>query len=229
MNPMLNKTLRALCAGMMSLAVVLPGACNAQGDKTVNIKFDNAFFYKDGKFDLEKGKDAIIALMKHHGYPVYPGIREKLFVSDYGLGHFTEVGLAAVMWKNNEPDRYMLMDIYLMPNQMLPEHWHQAAKGNPSKLEGWLVRYGLSHIVGEGDPNLTVKVPAIHNGGKVTVEHEVAAKPGDFVPLNRGGAHHWQMAGPEGAIITEVANVHTDAGVRHLDKAMNDFFLKDVK
>ncbi|MFA5190017.1 MAG: D-lyxose/D-mannose family sugar isomerase [Verrucomicrobiia bacterium] len=229
MNTMLNKTIRVLCASMMLLAILLPGACNAQGDKTVNIKFENAFFYKDGKFDLEKGKDAIIALMKHHGYPVYPGIREKLFVSDYGLGHFTEVGLAAVMWKNNEPDRYMQMDIYLMPNQMLPEHWHLAAKGNPSKLEGWLVRYGLSHIVGEGDPNLTVKVPAIHDGGKVTVEHEVAAKPGDFVPLNRGGAHHWQMAGPEGAIITEVANVHTDAGVRHLDKAMNDFFLKDVK
>jgi len=229
MNPMLNKTLRAVCAGMMLLAVALPGACNAQGDKSVKINMDNAYYYTDGKFDLEKGKDAIIALMKHHGYPVYPGIREKLFVTDYGLGHFTEVGLAAVMWVNNEKDRYMLMDIYLMPNQMLPEHWHQAAKENPTKLEGWLVRYGLSHIVGEGDPNLTVKVPAIHNGGKVTVEHEVAAKPGDFVPLNRSGAHHWQMAGSEGAIITEVANVHTNAGVRHLDKAMNDFFLKDEK
>jgi len=26
-----------------------------------------------------------------------------------------------------------------------------------------------------------------------------------------------------------VANVHTNAGVRHLDKAMNDFFLKGEK
>lgn len=51
MNPNLSKTLRALCAGMMLLAVALPGACNAQGDKSVKIKFDNAFFYKDGKFD----------------------------------------------------------------------------------------------------------------------------------------------------------------------------------
>lgn len=229
MNLMINKTLRAVCAGMMLLAVALLAACNEQGDKSVKINMDNAHYYTDGKFDLEKGKDAIIALMKHHGYPVYPGIREKLFVTDYGLGHFTEVGLAAVMWNNNEKDRYMLMDIYLMPNQMLPEHWHVAAKGNLSKLEGWLVRHGLSHIVGEGDPNLTVKVPAIHSDGKVTVQHEVAAKPGEFVPLNRDGAHHWQMAGPEGAIITEVANVHTDAGVRHLDKVMNDFFLKDVK
>lgn len=229
MNLKLNPTLRAVCAGMMLLAVALPGACDAEGAKNVKIKFDNAFFYKDGKFDEEKAKDAIVALLRHHGYPVYPGLREKLWITDYGLGRFAEVGLAAVVWVNNEKDRYMMLDIFLMPNQMLPEHWHLAAKENPTKLEGWLVRYGLSHIVGEGEPNLTFKVPAIHNGGKVTVEHEVAAKPGDFVPLNREGAHHWQMAGPEGAIITEVANVHTSAGVRHLDKVMNDFFLKDVK
>lgn len=229
MNLMTSKTLRALCAGIPLLAIALLVACGAQGEKSVKINQDNAYYYTDGKFDMEKARDAIVALMKYHGYPVYPGIREKLWITDYGLGRFTEVGLAAVMWNNNEKDRYMLMDIFLVPNQMLPEHWHVAAKTNPSKLEGWLVRYGLSHIVGEGDPNLTVKVPAIHNGGKVTVEHAVAATPGVFVPLNREGAHHWQMAGPEGAIITEVANIHTDAGVRHLDKAMNDFFLKDVK
>ena len=169
MNPMTSKTLRACCAGMMLLAIALLVACGAQGEKAVKINMDNAYYYTDGKFDVEKGKDAIIALMKYHGYPVYPGIREKLFVTDYGLGHFTEVGLAAVMWNNNEKDRYMLMDIFLVPNQMLPEHWHLMAKDNPAKLEGWLVRYGLSHIVGEGKPNLTVKVPAIHNGGKVTV------------------------------------------------------------
>ncbi|MCX7825463.1 MAG: hypothetical protein N2689_07880 [Verrucomicrobiae bacterium] len=229
MNLVTSQTLRALCAGATLPAILWLVACGAHGEKTVKINMDNAHYYTDGKFDMEKARDAVVALMKYHGYPIYPGIREKLWITDYGLGRFAEVGLAAVMWNNNEKDRYMLMDIFLMPNQMLPEHWHEAAKGNPSKLEGWLVRHGLSHIVGEGEPNLTVKVPAIHNGGKVTVEHEVVAKPGDFVPLNREGAHHWQMAGPEGAIITEVANVHTDAGVRHLDKAMNDFFLKDVK
>jgi hypothetical protein len=39
---------------------------------------------------------------------------------------------------------------------------------------------------------------------------------------------HWQLAGPEGAIITEVANVHTNSGVRHSDPALNAFFLKMV-
>ena len=121
----------------------------------------------------------------------------------------------------------MLMDIYLVPGQMLPEHWHEASDKNPAKLEGWLVRHGLSHIVGEGDPNLgpDVVIPKCHMNGTATVNHEVAAGPGDFVPLNREKARHWQFAGPEGAIITEVANVHTDSAVRHSDKALNDHFL----
>jgi hypothetical protein len=203
--------------------------CKTGTPITASIQLPNESYYKDGKFDVEKGKDAVIALMKHHGYPVYPGIREKIWVSDYGLGHFTEVGLAAVMWKNNAEDKYMLMDLFLMPGQMLPEHWHLDGEGNPAKREGWLVRWGQSHVVGEGEPNLTIKVPAIHNGGKVTVEHDTVANPGDFVPLNRVTAHHWQMAGSEGAIITEVANVHTDSAVRHLDKVMNDYFLRGGK
>jgi D-lyxose ketol-isomerase len=190
------------------------------------LKLDNAWFYKGGKFDVERGKDAVVALMKHHGYPVFPKIREKIWVSDYGLGQYTKVGLAAVMFQNNVKDRYMLMDLFLMPGQMLPEHWHLAGEGNPAKLEGWLVRHGQSHVVGEGADNCALPIPAIHDGGKVTVKHVVTANPGDFVPLNRAEAHHWQMAGPAGAIITEVANVHTDSAVRHQDKVMNDYFLK---
>ena len=39
-----------------------------------NINFDNAFFYnEDGSFNVDKGKDAYIALMKYHGYPVFEG------------------------------------------------------------------------------------------------------------------------------------------------------------
>ena len=176
---------------------------------------------------MEKAKDAIIALMKHHGYPVYPELRNQLWISDYGTGEFTKVGLAAHMWVNNERDRYMLMDFFLLPGQMLPEHWHLAYDDLPAKREGWLVRYGSSHIVGEGNPNLhsDVVIPKCHANGQVTVQHEVFAKAGEFVSLNRVGAHHWQLAGPTGAIITEVANVHSNKGVRHLDPAINRNFL----
>jgi len=193
-----------------------------------SIKFDNSYFYdKDGKFLEEKAKDAYIALMKYHGYPVYKEMREKIWVSDYGKGEFASFGLGARMWVNNEKDRYMLMDIYLLPNQMLPEHWHLKTEKNPAKLEGWLIRYGLSHVVGKGEPNLgpDVVVPSCHMGGKVTTHHETVCGPGDWAELVEVGTRHWQLAGPEGAIITEVANVHDDSGVRHSDQAANDHFL----
>lgn len=219
------KRLAAVVAACAVSFAVLPGCSQS-------IKFDNSYFYdKDGKFQQEKAKDAYIALMKYHGYPVYKEMREKIWVSDYGKGEFARFGLGARMWVNNEKDRYMLMDIYLLPNQMLPEHWHldgkEVGKTNPAKLEGWLIRYGLSHVVGEGEPNLgaDVIVPSCHMGGKVTTHHETICGPGDFAPLVRVGSRHWQLAGPEGAIITEVANVHTDEAVRHSDQAANDNFL----
>ncbi len=197
---------------------------------TATLAFDNASFYNaDGEFDVARGKDAVIALMKYHGYPVYDGLRESLWVSDYGTGQFTKLGLAAVMFQNNEDHRYMLMDLFLLPNQMLPEHWHLETDKNPAKLEGWLIRHGRSHVVGEGVPNLSanVVVPDCHMDGKVTVEHEVLCGPGDFASLNRATARHWQFGGPEGAIITEVATVHDNGGVRHSDPAINTHFLAE--
>lgn len=202
--------------------------CPVAGAAKPKLAFDNASFYEGGKFSLEKAKDAVLELCKYHNYPIFPGLREGLWVSDYGVGHFAEVGLAAFMFCNNEEDRYMMLEIFLLPNQMLPEHWHVESEKNPVKMEGWLVRWGLSHIVGIGEPNLSkeIVIPKSHMGGKVTVEHETIAKPGTFVKLAKAGSRHWQFAGPEGAIITEVANVHTNPAVRHSDPVMNKFFLE---
>ena len=230
-------TTMKLSAGALLLALMgltyANGAPTEDADmKTVKpaagIQFDNASFYgADGKFDVEKGRDAIVTLMKYHNYPIFPGMREKIWVSDYGTGQFTKLGLAAYLFKNNEEDKYMLMDLFLLPGQMLPEHWHLDGDSNPAKREGWLVRWGLSHIVGAGEPNLgkDVVVPACHHNGEVTVKHEVVAGPGTFVSLAKVYTRHWQLAGPEGAIVTEVANVHTESAVRHTDPKINDNFL----
>lgn len=222
-------------AGLAAVSVAgcgpqAPAACGATPASAgkVSISFKNEEFYgKDGKFIEDKGMDAYIAVMKYHGYPVYKDMKKNLWVSDYGVGQFTKVGLGARMWVNNEKDRYMQMDVFLLPNQMLPEHWHVKTEKNPAKLEGWLIRYGLSHVVGEGEPNLSkdVVIPKCHMKGTATTKHEVICGPGDFTPLNRVTARHWQFAGPQGVILTEVANVHDNSGVRHSDKVMNDNFL----
>jgi D-lyxose ketol-isomerase len=191
--------------------------------------FNNATFYTDGKFNEEAAKNAILQLMSFYHYPVTAGTRSQLWVSDYGTGRFTELGLAAIMYVNNVQDRYMLQDLFLLPNQMLPEHWHEKPDNDlPAKMEGWLVRNGMSYIVGEGDDNLAsfpdIRIPACHEGG-VTVRNAVKTLPGEFVPLARVYSHHWQFAGPQGAILTEVANVHANDAVRHQVKAINDYFL----
>lgn len=199
------------------------GGCNeAMFGKSGSGKlaFNNADFYDaDGKFDVDAGKEAYIAMMKYHGYPIFPDIREKLWVSDYGTGEFLKLGLGANMFVNNEEARYMVMDLFLLPGQMLPEHYHLKTDKNPPKNEGWVVRHGISYVYGEGEPAKPMKavVPKCHMNGKVTVEHEVILKPGEFTPLVRIGSRHWQFGGPEGAIITEVATVHDNDGVRHSD------------
>jgi D-lyxose ketol-isomerase len=186
--------------------------------------YPNAHYYKDGKFDEEAAKNAVIELLEYHGYYVYPTFKENLYVTDFGLGKFTEVGLACIMFANKLAGEfsYMMQDLILMPNQMLPEHWHvkpaDAQTGGAQKDEGWFIRWGLSYVIGEGEPNLPpeVKVPAIH--GEVTVEHCTVAKPGVFVGLSRVGSHHWQFAGKEGVILTEVANYHDGASVRFMNE-----------
>lgn len=202
--------------------------CPAKG----KLMFKNSDFYTAGKFDVEKAKDGIIAMCKMHGYPVFPGFRENLWVSDYGLGQYTKLGLAAYMFQNKndgKDDTYMLMDLFLVPGQMLPEHWHLEGDNSIVKNEGWLVRWGKSYIVGEGKDNLAkfpIKIPKLHMGGKTTTKHVVEAGPGQFVPLAKVKTKHWQWAGPQGAIITEVANLHTDKAVRHQDPAADKYFRK---
>jgi D-lyxose ketol-isomerase len=212
----------------LKVVLVLTFACmllaqgcleKARSDKA-SITFDNASFYNaDGTFNVERGKDAYIAVMKYHGYPVFDGLREGLWVSDYGLGEFTKLGLGAYGFINDQDGWYMGQDLYLLPNQMLPEHYHlKTAKGS-AKMEGWHVRHGTSYVYGEGEPTRNIKavIPKCHMNGTVSVRHEVILNVGQVATLNRATARHWQFGGPEGAVISEYATFHDNDGVRHSD------------
>ncbi|TWT80311.1 D-lyxose ketol-isomerase [Planctomycetes bacterium CA13] len=212
-----------------ALAAAAPLALNMKVADAAPMR--NADFYTDSKFDEEKAKDGLMAMCKRFGYPLFPEFREKLWVSDYGTGNYAKLGLAALMYENHnsEDGAYMLMDLFLLPGQMLPEHWHLEGDLGIIKNEGWLVRWGKSYIGGIGDNNVAefpeIEIPKVHCNGTTTTHHVVAATQGMFVPLAELRSRHWQFGGPEGAIITEVANLHTDSAVRHSDKAINDNFL----
>ena len=196
-------------------------SCSKQpSSKKPALVFDNASFYNaDGTFNVEAGKDAYIALMKYHGYPVFDGLREGLWVSDYGLGRFTKLGLGAYGFINDQENCYMAQDLYLLPGQMLPEHYHLATEKGPAKMEGWHVRHGISYVYGEGEPteNMKAVVPKCHMNGTVSVSHETILHVGETTKLNRKAARHWMFGGPEGTIISEYATFHDNDGVKHSD------------
>ena len=196
------------------------GCCKQPSSKKPALVFDNASFYNaDGTFNVEAGKDAYIALMKYHGYPVFDGLREGLWVSDYSLGQFTKLGLGATGFINDQESGYLGQDLFLLPGQMLPEHYHLATEKGPAKMEGWHVRHGISYVYGEGEPteNMKAVVPKCHMNGTVSVSHEIILHPGETATLNRKTARHWQFGGPEGAIVSEYGTFHDNDGVRHSD------------
>jgi len=214
--------MRKSCSPVILVILAVAVAFLTQGC-TQPLVFDNASFYDaQGNFDVEAGKDAYIKMMKYHGYPVFPGLREGLWVSDYGLGEFTKLGLGAYTYMNEVDGGYMGQDLYLLPNQMLPEHYHVKTDKAPPKREGWHVRYGISYVYGEGEPtkNMKAVIPMCHMNGTVTVHHEVILHQGETALLNRATARHWQFGGPEGAVISEYANYHDNDGVRHSGKEL---------
>jgi hypothetical protein len=214
---------RSACAAMLGAGgtLLLGGQLSAAEKPVAKGKlptFKNADFYDAaGKFNAEAAKDAYLALMRAFGYPIGKKLRETLAATDFGLGRFTEVGLGLNIWVSDKKYNYTTLEIYLLPNQMIPEHWHVAleAEGVPSKMESWLVRYGTSYTYGEGPAAAKMGVK-IHESEKkfITTMNETVLHVGDVTGIKRPGEKHWQQAGTEGAIVTEVSTYHAGEAVR---------------
>ena len=144
----------------------------------------------------------------------------KFFVSDFNLKHFTEVGLGGVLWIADKPGRYSSIEVFLLPDQMIPEHWHVARPDDDvvAKMESWCVRYGSTYAYGEGPATEkpSVKVHPVQ-AKFVSVWHETAIRPGEVAGIQRPTEKHWQQAGSEGCILTEVSNYHDGAAIRFAD------------
>lgn len=211
-------------AAMAAVAVpaLSTSAAPPQRPAKPTIRLPNDEFYDaEGKFLEEKAREAFGALIEYHGYPAFDGLVEGLWVSDYGLGRFAEVGLGAHIYMNQAEANYLMLDIFLLPDQMLPEHYHLKTDDAQAKMEGWLCRWGRSYVYGEGPKpeKMHAKIPQFERQW-VTVFHETVLDPGQCAHLNRPTARHWQFAGPEGAILTEVGTYHDGAGVRHTDPSI---------
>ena len=180
-------------------------------------KINNEDFYKaDGSFDADRAKQAYYDMMAYHNYPIVPRLTgEEFWAVDFGLGQFTEVGMAGIFWVNSQEGNYFGHEIYLLPGQMIPEHSHKRTDQAAPKMEAWQVRHGSVRIYSTGTPTpgVTERIPPIHRDMAVA-RSEKELLPGEVGTLNDAEAMHWMIGGPEGGIVTEYATYHDGDGLR---------------
>jgi D-lyxose ketol-isomerase len=207
--------LAALAVGTAAL-VGCSSVATSQAPRKVSLpKYTNADFYKDGKFQAEKGKQAYFDMMEKHGYPIPESLRTNAWASDFGLGDFVHAGMGGVVWINDEKQGYFAHEIYLLPGQMIVEHGHDATAKGKAKMESWHVRHGSIYNFGEEGGAIPSGVTLPKSQEKfITVTKCTELKPGDIRTLNRPTAKHFMMGGPEGAIVSEYATFHDGEGLR---------------
>jgi hypothetical protein len=215
-KPIFNLVLAgALVAG----AVIFAASSFAKDSKPMNKvtlpKYKNEDFYKDGKFQAEKAKQAYFDMMAAHGYPVPEFLRTNMWATDFGLGDFVNAGMGGIFWVNFQETGYFAHEIFLLPGQMIVEHGHEATAKGKAKMESWHVRHGSIYNFGEegGPVPAEVKLPKSQEK-YITVTKCTVLNPGDIRTLNRVGAKHFMMGGPQGAIVSEYASFHDGDGLR---------------
>lgn len=214
--------LLATAAGAAALGSTLTQAqeTTAMNPKKVTLpKYKNADFYKDGVFQQDAAKKAYLDMMTSHGYNLHPEHAKKwvteLWVTDFALGDFVNVGMGGVFWVNSQEANYFAHEIFLLPGQMIVEHSHEATDKAKPKMESWHPRHGSIYCMGETGGELPAGVVLPKSQEKfITVKKCTEVSTGDMCTLNRILAKHFMMGGPSGAIVSEYASFHDNAGLR---------------
>lgn len=176
-------------------------------------KYTNADFYTDGKFNEAVAIEAYKDMFEFYGIPFTPLMEKDMWVVDFGLGDFENLGMGGIFWVNDMEHGYFAHAIYLLPDQMIPEHAHVRTEHAP-KFESWMVTKGWAYNfseIGDATPNAPA-IPANH--GEVKSKNFVVQQVGEVVHLKKEESFHFLMAGPEGAIVDEWASYHDGAGLR---------------
>ncbi len=180
-------------------------------------QYKNEDFYKaDGAFDAEKAKQAYYEMMEYFHYPIVERLKgEEFWAVDFGLGRFAEVGMAGILWINNQEDNYMGHEIFLLPGQRIPEHGHSNTGDAGVKMEAWMPRHGTINIYGEGEPapGADVDIPEAEKQYWIA-KTKKKLMPGEVGKLEAAETMHWMYAGDEGAIVTEYATYHDGSALK---------------
>ena len=196
----------------------VPGQGGGQGPRREIVKYPNEHFYKDGKFDEEVAKAAYLELFRFHRYSLAETVinSEDFWMLEFGQDDFSNVGMGGIFFVNDKEHRYFGHEIYLLPGQMIAEHFHIPGEGLPAKHEAWQVRHGQVWTVAQGGDKskLPFELPASQDKDFTTCFDAKELKVGDMDYLRKLEEPHFMMAGPEGAIVTEYASYHSGDGLR---------------
>ncbi|MGL6226952.1 MAG: hypothetical protein ACRC10_10065 [Thermoguttaceae bacterium] len=183
-------------------------------------KHPNTFYYKNGEFNPDAARAAFKELFDYHNYSLGDYILKSpdFWVNDFQLGDYANVGMGGIFFVNDKEHNYFGHEIYLLPGQMIPEHYHLAAEDMPAKHECWQVRHGQIWTFAQGgseaDVPSGVQLPKSQEGGNITCFKAKKLVVGDQDYLNKLDEPHFMLAGPEGAIVTEYASYHSGEGLR---------------
>ena len=139
-------------------------------------KYTNADFYKDGKFQQDVAMEAMKDMFAFYDVPFTELMAKDMWVTDFGLGDFENVGMGGIFWINDPEYKYFAHAIYLLPGQMIPEHAH-VKTDFPAKHESWMVEKGWVYNfseVGDETPN----APAIPCWTRTDQEQEFRGSEG---------------------------------------------------
>lgn len=179
-------------------------------------KYTNDHFYDaDGNLDAQKALDAYKEMLEYYNYPMDKFLAENMFISDFGLGDFANVGMAGVFWVNEVKDGYFAHEIFLLPGQMIAEHSHLATEMVKPKMESWHVRHGAIHTLGTAgeDYKDQVKLPESQKD-YITVSKYGKVNQGEIGKLSAVETPHFMIGGCKGAIVAEYGTPHDGAALR---------------
>jgi D-lyxose ketol-isomerase len=181
--------------------------------KSYSKKYTNADYYKDGKIQPEVVKKAYLEMLEGYGVPFTPTLAKGIWMTDFSLGDFENVGMAGIFWVNDSIHSYFGHEIYLLPGQMIPEHFH-VASNFPAKFESWRVTHGSCYNFAIGEPTANPPLLPVSQKNFITSLSFVHQEVDEVVSLKKIESPHFLLAGEHGAIVSEYATYHDGAGLR---------------
>ncbi len=132
------------------------------------------------------------------GFPLTATELESIAVADFGLSHPYEEG--AQILTLFATDRISAKLIVLLPNQILPEHWHPPVGDDPGKEETIRGYWGTTLCFTEGGD-----APPSEEAPQDKAQYFTATERHTLEPASQilipPGQKHWLKGGPHGGVV----------------------------